>query len=249
MKHDMRILAWDIETRPIMAHAWGLWDQNISLVQLLETTQIMSFGARWYGDPKSKAVFFSDFHDGHENMVKAAWGLINEADALLSWNGKGFDTKHMNREFLLAELTPPSPIKEIDLMLATKARFKFISNKLEHVSVQLGLAGKVKHQGFDLWLKCMAGDPTAWAQMKKYNLQDVHLLIDLYDKLLPWVPGHPNVGVYGGVGCVKCGGHEIQKRGFSRTVSGVYQRYQCQDCGAWSKDSKSILTAPTREDR
>jgi hypothetical protein len=32
----------------------------------------------------------------------------------------------------------------------------------------------------------MAGDDKAWKEMKKYQIQDVNLLVDLYDLLLPW---------------------------------------------------------------
>ncbi len=32
----------------------------------------------------------------------------------------------------------------------------------------------------------MEGDDKAWAEMKKYQIQDVNLLVDLYEKLLPW---------------------------------------------------------------
>jgi hypothetical protein len=32
----------------------------------------------------------------------------------------------------------------------------------------------------------MEGDHKAWAEMKKYQIQDVNLLVELYDKLLPW---------------------------------------------------------------
>lgn len=31
--------------------------------------------------------------------------------------------------------------------------------------------------------------------------------------------------------CIECGSHNVNKRGFSETVSGTKQRYKCQDCG------------------
>jgi hypothetical protein len=41
----------------------------------------------------------------------------------------------------------------------------------------------------------MEGDPKAWVEMKKYQIQDVNLLIDLYDVLLPWFVGKASVSV------------------------------------------------------
>jgi hypothetical protein len=39
----------------------------------------------------------------------------------------------------------------------------------------------------------MAGNSKAWVEMKKYQIQDVNLLIDLYDILLPWFVGKASV--------------------------------------------------------
>lgn len=250
----MKILAWDIETEPNLAYVWGLWDQNVALNQIEDRASVMSFAARWITDPKNGIVF----HGGpktedHASMVLAAWDLLNEADALVSWNGKGFDTKHMNREFLLAGLTPPSPAKEIDLMLAVKKRFRFVSNKLENVAQELGLGGKVKHSGFELWRRCLAGDPQAWREMRRYNEQDVHLLVDLYYRLLPWLDGHPNRNLYDPKtdGCPRCqaGPESLIKQGFRPTMTGMYQRYQCCECGAWSSEGSRAFGASIREEK
>ena len=29
-----RVLLFDIETAPILAHVWGLWDNNVALIQV-----------------------------------------------------------------------------------------------------------------------------------------------------------------------------------------------------------------------
>ncbi len=45
-----RILLLDLETSPNVAHVWGLWNQNVSIKQLLEGTEVICVGARWLGD-------------------------------------------------------------------------------------------------------------------------------------------------------------------------------------------------------
>jgi DNA polymerase III epsilon subunit-like protein len=122
-------------------------------------------------------------------MLEELHRLMSEADLLVGWNSAAFDHKHINREFLENGMTPPSPVKDLDLMSVTKANFLFPSNKLDYVAQKLGVGAKVKHSGFSLWIKCMEGDEKAWAEMKKYQIQDVNLLVDLYDKLLPWFVG------------------------------------------------------------
>lgn len=244
----MKILAWDIETSPHITYTFGLWNQNIGITQIEKPSSVMCFAARWADNPKNSIEFYSDHKDGHDGMIYRAWELLDEADALLSWNGKGFDTKQINREFELARLGPPSPAKEIDLMAAVKRRFYFASNKLDWVAKELGVGEKVKHEGMKLWLDCMAGEPEAWARFERYNKQDVHLLVDLYNRLLPWIPNHPNVTLYGGLGCPRCGKDSLQKRGLRTTGMGTYQRYQCGACGGWSTSGKSIERTDIREE-
>jgi uncharacterized protein YprB with RNaseH-like and TPR domain len=180
----MKILLLDIETTPMQVYAWGLWDQNISIDQIIKTTEMMCFGARWLGE--KKVIFKSVHHDGKQAMLEELHRLMNEADLLVGWNSAAFDHKHINREFLEAGMAPPSPVKDLDLMSITKANFLFPSNKLDYVAQKLGVGAKVKHSGFSLWIKCMEGDDKAWAEMKKYQIQDVNLLVDLYDILSPW---------------------------------------------------------------
>lgn len=242
-----KALCLDIETSPNLAHVWGLWDQNVGLNQLVESGTVICFAAKWLGDPDSKTVFMSDFHDGHEAMVEKAWELIDEADAVVHYNGRAFDIKHLNREFLLQGLGPPSPHRDIDLLTVARSRFKFPSNKLDYVSQALGVGSKVKHAGFELWTGCLAGDKKSWATMKKYNIGDIKITEEVYYKLRPWIKSHPIVGLYSGDthSCTNCGSKELQRRGTYKTPATVFQKYYCKSCGAWSRGAKKIPDTST----
>lgn len=239
----MRLLCLDLETQPNIAHVWALFNQNISLNQVQAFGEVICFAAKWVGQPGM--IFKSVFHDGKEAMLEHAHRLLSEADAVITWNGKSFDIPHLQREFLEAGMPPPPPTTHIDLMLAVKKQFRFTSNKLQHVSTRLGLSGKVQHEGHTLWVRCMAGDQKAWAAMRRYNKQDVALLEELYEKLQPWVPNHPNVALRHGVAvdipsCPACGCTELIRRGFSYTAMGQFQRLVCSRCGKWSRDNKRV---------
>lgn len=246
----MKILAVDLETTPMATWNFSLWNQNIGINQIEEPTRVMCFAARWYGDPKSKIMFWSEHHNTRADMIDEAWNLYDEADAVLHYNGKGFDTKHFNREFVQAGMAPPSPVKEIDLLTSIRRAFRFPSNKLDYISQALGIGQKTKHEGMGLWLKCMAGDSAAWARMEKYNKNDVHLLIDLYDRVLPWISGLPNLNLYNGTDglCPKCGKDSLHKRGTRPSGLGLYQRYQCTSCGGWSTSGKSLERTDIRSE-
>ncbi len=243
----MKILFFDLETSPITAHTWGLWQQNIAINQIVESTEVICFGARWYG--QKKVTFRSVHHHGKQPMLQALHELMDEADVLVGWNSKQFDHKHINREFVENGFLPPSPTKDLDLMTVVKGRFKFPSNKLDYVAQKLGVGAKVQHTGFNLWVRCMAGDNKAWSTMRAYQIQDVDLLVDLYEILQPWMgTQHPNAALYAGKpeGCIVCAGTELTVRGRGYTSTGSYPRYQCKTCGKWQRGRKSDTTTEYR---
>jgi hypothetical protein len=243
----MKVLTIDIETAPNLAYVWGLWDQNVGLSQLVEASTVICFAAKWYG---TKAVeYYSDHHDGHDVMVAKAWELLNEADVVIGYNSKAFDIKHLHREFLLAGMSPPAPHRDIDLLTVARSRFKFVSNKLDHVATELGLGSKVKHSGFQLWLDCIADDPKAWATMKRYNVGDVRLTEKVYDALRPWIKNHPHVGLYTGKVscCPNCGSDNMVDRiDPYMTPTAAYNAKVCEDCGAHARTPWRTATTQTR---
>ena len=228
----MKILLLDIETSPNTAHVWGLWQQNVGINQLLESSHVMCWAAKWYGE---KTIHFG-------KDLKKIYNMINEADVVVHYNGKKFDMPTLNKEFLLHGWTPPAPYKQIDLLRVVRSQFRFPSNKLDYVAQRLGLGKKVAHEGHELWIKCMAGDAAAWKRMEKYNKQDVVLLEKVYNRLLPWIKSHPNHNLYGDSqhSCPTCGNDKLQRRGFSHTITGVAQRFQCTGCGSWSQSVKTV---------
>jgi hypothetical protein len=238
---EPKVLTIDIETSPNLAHVWGLWDQNIGLAQLREVGEVISFASKWYG--QAPVEFRSNFHDGHDVMVERAWDLMNEADAIVHFNGVTFDMKHLHKEFLLAGLTPPSPHKDIDLLRVVKSRFRFPSNKLQYVSTALGLGGKVQHSGHELWVRCLQGEASAWEEMKLYNIQDTVLTEQVYDYLRPWIKNHPALVTLTSddeLLCDNCGSADLIEDGVFRAPKLIYPRLQCQHCGAWRRGTKAI---------
>ena len=246
----MKTLVLDLETAPNQAYTWGLFKQTISLGQLKESGSVIGVGVKWHDAPK--VWFYSDFHDGHQEMLEKVHALVDEADAIVTYNGVGFDMKWLRREWLLAGFPPPSPWKDIDLLRTVRSQFRFVSAKLANVTSELGLSGKLHHTGFDMWVKCMANDPKAWALMARYCRQDVVTTGELYDRILPWIKGHPHMGLYGDTVeqnvCSTCGSANVQKRGFAYTALGRFQQYQCMSagCGRWSRGKKLLDSVDLR---
>lgn len=230
----MRILLLDIETAPNTAYVWGLWKQNISISQIVDSSSILCWSAKWYGS--DDIMFNSIISPGKKRMLKNMHKLLEEADVVVHYNGSRFDIPTINKEFLEAGMPPPAPYRQVDLLRTARQQFRFPSNKLDYIAQALGLGKKHNHEGFELWIKCMNRDPIAWKTMEKYNVQDVVLLEKVYNRFLPWIKGHPNFGIHKGLPntCPNCGGNHLQRRGFSVTQGGKYQRFQCTDCSTWS---------------
>lgn len=245
----MRKLFLDIETSPNVVYTWGLFDQNIGINQIIDTTRILCVAWKFDGD-KTTSFSAEWLPGGRKKMIRDIWFALDEADAIVHYNGASFDEPHLSREFLELDYKPPSRPQTIDLMKAIKSRFRFTSNKLAHISEKLQLReGKIKTD-FDLWARVLDKEPAAQAEMEEYNREDVELLVELYDKILPWIDRHPNVALYEGdeeLRCTRCGGTSLRKAGFRYTTAGKFQQYQCKECGSVSRGSKRQTTTPLRE--
>ena len=238
----MKILLLDIETSPNVAHVWGIWQQNVGLSQLLESSYTMCYSAKWLGDDQ---IYFDSVQKSEpKSMLEGIHGLLEQADAVVHYNGTKFDMPTLNKEFIIHKMNPPPPIKQIDLLRVVKSQFRFPSNKLDYVAQRLSLGKKKDHEGHILWVKCMNGDKKAWKTMEEYNIQDVILLEKLYKKLLPWIKSPINLNIMkdrNGFNCPTCGKNHLISKGFSYTTTGAYQRYQCKACGAFSADKRSVI--------
>lgn len=243
----MKILHLDIETAPNMVYCWGLYDQNIAINQIVEPGYTLCWSAKWHGERKMH--FSSLYRDGHSVMVQKIFDLLEEADAVVHYNGTRFDIPTLNKEFVLEGLVPPSSYKEIDLLRVARQRFKFPSNKLDYIAKELGLGSKTKHLGMDLWRGCMAEEAASWRIMERYNKQDVNLLEKLYLKLRPWIKNHPNQGLYVNSKnpvCRNCGSDDLIRKGFEYLMVGKYQRFRCNSCGA---PNRGATLENTRDER
>lgn len=254
MRKQPKILLLDIETSPLLAYIWSLWDQNTPLVRLESEWCILSFCGKWLGDPR--IIYHDNRHrkDKEDDtiLLRKLWKLLDEADMVIAHNGKKFDMRKIKARMLLLGLPPFSPVHVIDTMLEVRKNFAMTSNKLEYLTAKLCTERKSSHgkfPGFVLWRECLKGNLEAWQEMEAYNVQDVISMEELYLKIRPWIQGHPNVGNYndytpeeGQHYCPNCGSDNVIRKGTRNTQVGVYPRYLCNGCGAWSRGRLTINT-------
>lgn len=249
----VKVLFLDIETSPILADVWKLWDNNVGLNQIALDWYILSWAAGWLGSDK---VHYAD-QRGAENLeddsgiLRQLWELLDQADIVVAHNGDRFDVPKINARFIKAGLPPPSPYRTVDTLKIAKAKFKFTSNRLAYLAEFLGTdQKKLEHQkfpGHSLWVEVRKGNLAAWREMKAYNVADVTTLKGVYTRLAPWDTKHPNMGIDldEETVCPVCGSQHLSPRGFQYSNTGKFQRYVC-DCGAWSRGKENLLTKEKR---
>lgn len=249
-----KVLLIDIETAPIKALVWGLWENNVSLDMIDKDWHLLSCSAKWLHEPAEKIMYFDQSKakniENDKPLLKKVWKLLDEADIIIAQNGKRFDHKKLNARFVIQGMKPPTPYKIIDTLLISKKHFGFTSNKLAYLTDKLCVQyKKLKHKkfpGIELWIECMAGSKEAWKEMKKYNTHDVLAMEEVYYILMPW-DNSINFSVYTDdlEPLCSCGHTKFKKNGFHYTDTGKYQIYECKKCGHHSKGRTNLLSHKT----
>jgi uncharacterized protein YprB with RNaseH-like and TPR domain len=137
----MRILKIDIETAPAKAYIWDLKTRYVPITQVAEDGYILCYAYQWHGEDD---IWISTRWDhGQEAMMHLAWDLLDEADAVIHYNGNNFDIPRLNTEFLKYRLGPPSPSHHIDLYRTVAQNFRVLSRSMNHMLHILGMESKI----------------------------------------------------------------------------------------------------------
>lgn len=264
-----KTLFWDIETSPLIAPVWGLWQQDIYYDSVIMPWHIICAAYSW-GDGEIVELKTGPGLQANKDykVVKELHKAISQADILVAHNGDKFDLRKFNTRAVLHGFDPIPPVKTVDTLKVARKYFKFDSNRLDSLGQVLGLGGKMDNPK-GLWLRAIAAEIIANPHLKKKEKQkvwedqeeainmmsdycgrDVELLEDLYLKLRPYIQNHPNANVIRKKKkedvCPNCESTDIRPRGFHYTRTGAKQRYRCHDCGAWSSDKTAVKKANIR---
>jgi len=232
-----KTLIFDIETSPLIAYVWQLGEQRVNLDQIKEDWYVLAFAAKWLGEKK---VIYQDVrHMGAMKdrvILNTIWKLLDEADVVITQNGKRFDSRKLNARFIEYGMQPPSPYKHWDTYRVADTVADFTSHKLEYLTEKLcSKYKKLKHKkfpGLSLWKECLKGNIEAWNEMKKYNIHDVLSTEELYTKIQAWAPPsvpsvhHP------------CSSAYAVKWGTTPDRGALYQRMFCKKCKTYFRGGK-----------
>lgn len=233
-----KILLVDIETAPILARIWRVWQENIAIDQIKNDWFILCWSAKWLNSNEviGERVTGKEARKNDDSRImKILWKLFNEADIIIGHNGDDFDVPKVRTRFILNGLPPTSPFRTIDTVKIARKQFSFTHNKLDYLAKIFGFNRKLKTD-FDLWIKCVQGDDKSLQYMLDYNKLDVLILEEVYLKLRPWIKSHPNLNMYQSeIGCSTCGSLNTTFKGYYTTQVNKYKSFLCNDCGAYSR--------------
>lgn len=241
----LRVLLYDLETAPLLAHVWHPTDDYVTSERLIHDSFLLCWSAKWLGDKTIRSGVVTGAEavaQDDTRIVSDLAELIREADILVAHNVDQFDVPMFNNRLLALSLEPMGPKRTIDTLRLAKRNFRLAYNKLDYLGEYLGLGRKIKTD-FDLWRACYQGDVKALAKMVRYNRQDVVLLEKIYNRLLPYVNNVPRLtdAAYDGqMVCPSCGEDRLIRRGFHHTNVSSFQRYQCGQCTRYCRARTAV---------
>jgi hypothetical protein len=244
-----KVLILDIETAPISAYVWGIWNQNVHLPQIKTDWFCLTWAAKWLFEDKVYSAKLKPDEVAKQDdkrIIEGIWKLLNEADIVIAHNAVKFDIPKLNSRFILNGLHPPLPYQIIDTLVHIRRQFGFTSNKLDYVNKLLNLERK-KETSFELWDNCMKGDRKALKEMEDYNVQDVRILEETYLQIRPWIKPHPNMGLFildeTDHRCPSCGSNDLQSQGKCyNTSANIYELMRCSNCNSISRKRLGAAT-------
>ena len=236
MERPIKRLFFDIETSPMIVYSWRV-GYNISLPydNVIEDWKVICISYKWEHEDKVKNLTWDSDHCDKQMLIDFI-KIANEADEIIAHNGDRFDIKKVRTRCIYHRIPMFPKYRTLDTLKKAKGSFTFPNNKLDTIAKYLGVGAKLKHDGFDMWVKCVEGDKQALKDMVKYCDMDIIVLEDVYLTMQNYIKPNTHAGVHNGNlkhSCPNCGNDEdltllkndvTQKGTISRVI-------ECESCG------------------
>lgn len=222
-----------------------------------DITTIICFGYMQMNDKKAHCANAWDHKQSWKknknddyHLVKLAHDMLQDADLIVTHNGKKFDMKFLNTRIMYhryhgrkdKKLKPLPPIKHVDTIQLARRTFLLYSNALGNLGKFLNLGDKKDTGGWPLWVDVHNDCSKAKKKMTAYCKQDVQLLKKIFLELRALSKDIPNYNQFFKdeiKRCPNCGSVKVQNRGTRVQKDTIVQRYCCNHCGTWSKIKKN----------
>jgi len=227
-------LFFDIETSPMIVYSWRIgYKINLSYEQIIEDWKIITICYKWENEDVVNFVKWDEQHSDKQLLIDFI-KIANTADEIIAHNGDKFDIKKIRTKCIFHRVPAFPKYRTLDTLKKARSGFSFNSNKLDSIAQYLGVGSKMKHSGFEMWIKCMESDEEALNKMIEYCMQDVIILEDVYKAMQHYIKPNSHSGVSNGgkkYSCPICASEEIQLLKNDITEKGTISRVViCKKC-------------------
>lgn len=243
---EKNVWVLDIETSPLVVMVWSLGKQYVGAESIIKDWHIMSFSAKKLSAPANQMVYM-EARDGNDRpLLNKLWDIFNEADIIITQNGKKFDEPKVRARMMLQGFKPYKPFKHHDTYVENKGA-EFTSHSLAYLSDKFCKKfKKLKHKmftGLSLWKECLGyqitfhPNPKAWAEMRKYNNYDVLSDEELYLNTRAWSTKNAP-SLYHGIDerrCKFCKAYRLVVDKYDFTNNKKYRWMVCKSCGKYQR--------------
>lgn len=234
----MRVF-YDIETSLAKVYTFRFRDANINHNQIIEPSKIICICWQKEGEKRIKHSVW----DSKQNDKKCIEEFLKDIEGvteLIGHNSKSFDTKWVKGRCLVHGLTFPD-CRELDTYRQAKKHFRLPHNRLADIAKVLGVSQKADPGGLSTWIDIDNGCDKALRRMIRYCKQDVKVLKEIHDKMLPLIDVVVHKGEERG-DCASCGSADMVISNTRKTAAGmVRHQLKCKDCGRMQSISEKAL--------
>ena len=216
---------------------------------------LISIQYQWEGEDKvhvKSLRMFPTFKDDYRDdylLAKHAHDLIDKADIVVAFNGKGHDIPFLNWRFMVHKMKAPSPYKVVDPYQVRKSLIKNKSpgNSLRAVAEEQGYTAKLDSVGWPIWQKCVDDRVSkrerldAYREIEIYGGGDIAPLRQAYLDIRGWMPNHPkdhtktNDSTAPICKMPHCDGKCIWRGYITKKGGKKERRFQCKECGSYDQ--------------
>jgi uncharacterized protein YprB with RNaseH-like and TPR domain len=228
MTQEPRVLVFDLESSDLNADVGFL----------------ICMAYRWLGQRRVNVLRIDQFvgyrrdttDDGQ--LVGACRDVLASADMLVSWYGREgcFDAPFLRTRMLRHGVPPLPPLIHWDGQQMSRKYLRMRANRLVNMGRLLKVDMKTDFDG-PTWMRAVAGHRKSLDYLVTHCRKDVDQLTDVYLRMRPYMPTHPNLNVIAlkeGDVCPVCLGRNLRSNGYRFKAAYRSRRYLCLDCGKWS---------------
>jgi hypothetical protein len=247
--NDRKRLFLDIETSQILVWVFALNDkanQHISHLNIEKEPDIICIAWKWEGQKKVHHLTW-DKKQNSKKMLQQFVPELETADEIIIHNDD-FDVKWIRGQCLLNGVPMSPKVPSVCTLKQARSKFRLPSNRLDYLMRKAGIGEGKRSSGLALWHAIQRVNcPKSMRKMVFYCKGDVLGLETVYHWMAPYIEPKTSIAKFAR-DCPECASPSTQLKGIRRTLTTVWQRIRCRDCGkSWqvakSKADKNVELA------